>query len=72
MVSMLVEMGGWCLFFVVLLFYMRWVLHEREFFTGPDPENWRPGHEMHEASSGSPAPVAGLPASLLTSPGNPS
>ncbi len=72
MVSMLVEMSGWCLFFVVLLAYVRWILLEREFFAGTDPERWEPAHEMHVPSPGSPAPVAKLGFPLLTSPGDPS
>ncbi len=72
MVSILVEMGGWCLFFVVLLAYVRWILLEREFFNGSDPENWHPIHRVQEPSSGDPAPAAGLGFPLLISPGSPS
>ncbi len=71
MVSMVLELGGWCLFFIVLLAYVRWVLLEREFFAGADPEAWHPVHETRETSSASEPSLLGLRLPLLTSQGNP-
>ncbi len=72
MMSMVLELGEWCLFFLVLLAYVRWVLLEREFFTGIDPENWHPTHASQKAPSAGEAPLLGLRLPLLTAPGNPS
>jgi hypothetical protein len=38
--SAIVTFGGWMLFYLVLLFYVRWIVLERAFFAGEDPEHW--------------------------------
>ncbi|HSB72089.1 MAG TPA: hypothetical protein VLT62_22395 [Candidatus Methylomirabilis sp.] len=38
--------GGWALFFLVLLFYVRWIALERAFFSGRDPEARGDGLEL--------------------------
>ncbi len=40
--SAVLSIGGWAVFYVLLLFFVRWVGLEREFFFCQDPENWRP------------------------------
>ncbi len=40
--SAVLNIGGWLVFWVLLLFYVRWAAFERNFFTGQDPEDWRP------------------------------
>ena len=46
--SPILSLGGWAAFAGVLLFYVRWVLLERTFFSGQDPENWRPDNVCEE------------------------
>ena len=40
--SAILSLGGWVVFCLVLLLYVRWAILERDFFSGQDPENWRP------------------------------
>ncbi len=41
--SAILSFGGWVVFWLLLFFYVRWTGLEREFFSGQDPENWKPG-----------------------------
>ncbi len=55
----LLTFGGWALLCALLLFFVRWVGIERAFFSGQDPENWRPGslRQIEPVEDERPTPV---------------
>ena len=42
MTNAILTLSGWGLFYGGLLLYIVWVVAERAFFAGSDPEGWRP------------------------------
>ncbi len=45
-----VEIAGWAVLYLLLLFFVRWIAIERTFFAGQDPERWKP-ESLSEAPS---------------------
>jgi hypothetical protein len=54
---------GWGLFYWVVFLYIFWVVVERTFFAGSDPERWEPSRlaETSEASGDDPEPILRFP-----------
>ena len=69
--SAILSFGGWVVFWVLLLFFVRWVGLEKAFFEGQDPENWRPDfpRETSPMTPEQPKPMGRL--SRLASLGRP-
>jgi hypothetical protein len=59
----ILEVAGWGLFYLLLIFFVRWIGIEREFFAGQDPERWepRPPSESSPVDVLVPRPVVRLP-----------
>jgi len=56
MSSVILTMIGLGFFYCVLLFYIAWVVLERTFFAGSDPERWAPYSQADEAGSAAEGP----------------
>lgn len=54
---------GWGLFYWVVFLYVFWVIVERTFFAGSDPERWEPNAhtETSDATGDAPEPLLHLP-----------
>jgi hypothetical protein len=50
MTTAIVTLSGWGLFYGGLILYIVWVVAERTFFAGSDPERWSP--ESHDTTGG--------------------
>jgi hypothetical protein len=37
----ILNVGGWAIFYLLLLLYVCWSILEQSFFSRRDPENWR-------------------------------
>jgi hypothetical protein len=67
----ILDVAGWGLFYVLLIFFVRWIGIEREFFASQDPEGWEPKPPSEESPAGvqAPKPVVRLP--FISSLGRP-
>ena len=48
--SAMLSIGGWVIFCAVLFCYVRWATLERRFFSGQDPENWKPDFQIETST----------------------
>lgn len=61
----ILNISGWASFYLLILFYVRWIIREHAFFAGADPENWKGPWEAAQSSPDrrSHLPVMGSPLS---------
>ena len=59
----ILNISGWALFYLLILFYVRWIIREHAFFAGEDPENWKgpSGAAQSSPDRRSHLPVMGSP-----------
>jgi len=63
--------GGWVLFYLVILLWVRWVSLERAYFAGQDPEAWRPDMQPDDRALGITGAASHLGPSYAASVGRP-
>ena len=51
--SAILDVAGWALFYLLLIFLVRWTGIERTFFADQDPEGWEP-EPLSEAAPADP------------------
>ena len=63
MSNVILSMIGWGLFYWVVYLYIFWVLVERAFFAGSDPEHWEPGAhtDITKPTGDDPEPIPHFP-----------
>jgi len=63
MSNVILTMIGWGLFYWVVYLYIFWVLVERAFFAGSDPECWDPNAQtdIAEPTGDDPEPIPHFP-----------
>ena len=47
----ILNVGGWALFYLLILFYVRWSILEQACFSHEDPENWEGLWGLNESPS---------------------
>lgn len=67
----LLALGGWTLFYLVILFWVRWVALERMYFAGQDPEAWRPDLQPNDRPTERPGAASPAGSLYATSVGRP-
>lgn len=62
---------GWALFYLVILLWVGWVLLERAYFAGQDPEAWRADAQLNDPPTDRPGAASPLGSLLATAMGRP-
>ncbi len=59
----ILAMIGWGLFYWVVFLYVFWIVVERNFFAGSDPERWEPSGraDTSEVPADEPVPILHFP-----------
>jgi hypothetical protein len=67
----ILDVAGWGLFYLVLIFFVRWIGIEREFFASQDPERWEPEPPSESSPADAQVPKPGVRLPFISSLGRP-